>query len=157
MLSDIVIDTNVLVHSNNPNEQRYEDCCTLLEDLLDSSTKLGVDEGFSINQSDNRSYIGSEYINNINHGSLAFSVLSTLAASKRILFYPKRASRNEQRIINQTIRNRVDRVFLGVSFNSEEKIFVSHDYEDFQEPKRVFISKEIDVEIIEARESLTLI
>jgi hypothetical protein len=157
MLEDIVIDTNVLAHSQNPNEVRYQECCEMLNKLLQCSTVVAVDEGFSLNRANNRSHIGHEYLENLSHGSLAFSVLSKLAVSKRVKFLPKRAPRREQRIINQSVRNRFDRAFLGVAFNSTEGIFVSHDFQDFQPHKRSFILRELAIDICEAQNSLAVL
>ena len=157
MLDDIVLDTNVLAHSQNPNEQRYDHCCALLDRILNCSTKIAVDEGFSLDHAHNRSYIGSEYLDNLRFGSLPFSVISQLAASKRVSFLAKRAPEREQRIINQSVRNVIDRAFLGVACNSQEKILVSHDFVDFQAQKRLFLRREIGVDIIEAHESLDLL
>ena len=154
MLDDIVLDTNVLVHSQNPNEQRYDHCCALLDCLLNCSTKIAVDEGFSLKHENNQSHIGYEYLDNLSFGSLAFSTISILATSKRISFLPKRAPQREHRIIIQSVRNTFDRVFLGVAYNSQEKILVSHDFIDFHTKKRDFFRNEIGVDIIEAHASL---
>ena len=47
MLNDVVVDTNVLVHAQNPNEQRFEDSTNLVDTILNSNTDLCVDEGFN--------------------------------------------------------------------------------------------------------------
>ena len=47
MIDDIVIDTNVLVHAQNPNEKRFVDTTNLIKIILDSNTSLCVDEGFN--------------------------------------------------------------------------------------------------------------
>ena len=150
MLLDIVIDTNVLVHSQNPQEPRCALSRVFLERLRDSTSKLAVDEGFSLDRAQNNSFIGYEYIENLSFGSLAFSIVVKMASSKRIDFVPKRAPEREQRIINQHIRKKVDRVFVGVAYNSQEHMLVSHDFEDFQEAKRQYFRREINVNICEA-------
>lgn len=152
-----MIDTNVLVHANNPEEMRQEQCQSLLGLLLDCETMLAVDEGFNQDPSKNRSHIGQEYIENLRAGMLGYTVVSKLASSKRIRVFPKRAAIREQKIIIQLLRKPVDRVFLGVACNSSERTLVSHDYEDFQEPKRDTIHKELGVLVIEANQVLSML
>jgi predicted nucleic acid-binding protein len=69
----------------------------------------------------------------------------------RVTMLPKNAKdRGAAKKVTQMIRKPRDRVFLGIAYNSEEKILVSHDYEDFQASKRVDIRRELSVAVIEA-------
>ena len=154
---DVVVDTNVLVHSQNPKEPRCALSCAFLEKLLGSTTKLAVDEGFSLDQAQNSSFIGYEYIKYLTFGSLAMSIIIKMASSKRIDFLPKRAPQREQKIIEQTIRNKIDRVFVGVAYNSREHLLVSHDFEDFQVEKRQFFRRMIGVNICEADDMVPIL
>lgn len=150
MLSDIVIDTNVLSHSSNPVEERFADSSMFLEMLAESSLCICVDEGFEFNESTNRSLIGAEYLLHVVPGSLAAAVLTTLLNSGRVREVARLAPQALQRRINQMVRNRRDRTFLAVAVNSIEHVLVSHDYEDFQQRKRADIRRRIGVSVIEA-------
>ena len=50
--------------------------------------------------------------------------------------------------------NKIDRVFLGVAFNSEDMKLVSHDYQDFQIPKRNHINDQLGIDVINAEEGI---
>ncbi len=152
MLSDLVIDTNVLVHAQNPSEQRCADARRLLTTLLDTTAVLCVDQGFACDEGQNRSHIGTEYLQNLRAGSLALQVIATLAGSGRVRQLGRRAPQATARQINQLIRNRVDRVFLSVAFNSTDRVLVSHDLEDFQLPKRDTIRRTLGVRVVEAQD-----
>jgi predicted nucleic acid-binding protein len=154
MLSDLVIDTNVMIHAQNPAEQRCSASQALLQCMLDTDVSLCVDEDFSPDSATNRSFIGHEYITHIRFGSLPYVVIVKLAGSSRIKLLSKRAPRREQKLIRQLVRDTIDRIFLGVAFNSESQILVSHDFTDFQVDKRRVIHDQLDVAVVEASEIL---
>lgn len=157
MLSDIVVDTNVLMHASNFQEPRQADAQSFLLSLQISETQLCVDEGFDINEAKNRSHIGSEYLNNLNIGMLGFAVVSYLAKSGRI----RMVSRSVPPAISKKIRLRVgsaqDRVFVRVAFNSEDKTLASHDFTDLPQKTRNELSKKISVTILSAGEALPML
>lgn len=154
MLEDIVIDTNVMLHAQNPAESRFSSSAELLQCIVEGTTSLCVDEGFDERPERNRSFITAEYLGKLQFGSLGYAVVTQLAAQLRIKEVPRRAPQSVARRINQLIRNKTDRIFLGVAFNSQEGVLVSHDYTDFQSQKRTTIRTELKVRVLEAGECL---
>jgi hypothetical protein len=150
MLDDIVVDTNVLMHADNPQEKRCAESRALVNDLTVGTTLLCMDEGFDIDQSHNRSAIGAEYLANVRFGSPSHAMIVKLALEARIRPLPRRAHRAAARRINQLVRKRTDRTFLNVAVNSRSSFFVSHDFKDFQKAKRRTIRKELGVRVVEA-------
>ena len=57
MLTDIVIDTNVLMHASNPNSGRQSEAFALLQAILSKSTELCLD-------TDSQGRPGSSFIEN---------------------------------------------------------------------------------------------
>lgn len=157
MLPDIVIDTNVLCHADNPAEPRCTDSQTLVLRLLAIPTQLCVDEGFAWDEAKNRSHICAEYLQKLLPGSVAYVVIATLAASGRVRVVNRRPDRTTARRIMQMIRKPRDRTFVGVARNSAGRTLVSHDFQDFALQKRDAIRSDIGVAIIEARESTPLL
>lgn len=151
-MKDIVIDTNVWAHSQNPEEKRFSSAVTLLEILLNKNILLCVDEGYSDEESKNTSAICCEYLKYMTYGSLALSVFSHIASNGRLSQLEKKSSTRTSKIINQLISNKVDRIFLNVSYNSIEKCLISHDFVDFQKRKRKVIKKELSISVLEASE-----
>jgi hypothetical protein len=154
VISEIVLDTNVLAHCYNPIEERSSDALALVELVRNSTAALCVDDGFHPDEARNRSVIGAEYRTHLAFGTPGFYLIQHLAASGRIHIYPKRGDRETSRQINRVVRDRGDRVFLGVAWNSSDKVLVSHDYTDFSADKRDHLKREIGVCIVDSRECL---
>ncbi len=157
MLPDIVIDTNVLCHADNPSEPRCAASLTLMNTLLVISTNLCVDEGFALDMTKNRSHICAEYLERLVPGSVPYAVLTHLAAFNRVREVHRRPDWATARRIKQMVRKARDRIFVGVAHNSAGKTLVSHDFQDFAAAKRHTVKKDIGVSIIEANESAPLL
>ncbi|MGQ3001320.1 MAG: hypothetical protein ACT6UH_00800 [Hydrogenophaga sp.] len=149
LLSDITIDTNVLMHACNPKEARCIDALNFLNALIAASTKLAVDQGFSLDSSKNSSKIGHEYLARLSPQSFAAQVVATMAASKRISLIEVNFSAADKRKLNQILSNKRDRTFVLVCAASEGKSFVSHDFGDFPEKKRRELQGHFGVSIVE--------
>jgi hypothetical protein len=150
VLDDLVIDTNVLVHAQNPGERRFKDSVQFVESLLGCKAQLCVDPGFSAVESANRSLIGGEYLDKLRVGSIGYSALVMLIGAGRVREVPRAADRAANKKILQLVRKKRDRTFLSVAWGTSEKLLVSHDYEDFQEKKRAEIRKSIGVRMADA-------
>jgi predicted nucleic acid-binding protein len=155
-MDDVVVDTNVFVHSNNPQEETYAASRQLVEKISNCSAKLCLDEGFHTDPAKNRSKIGYEYIKHVRHGSLAFALILKLVTQQRIRILPCKVDARSKKIICQKIRKPPDRVFLSVAINSLERTLVSHDFEDFSDQKRVYLKNELNVGVITASEAVPL-
>ena len=133
MLDDIVIDTNVFVYSNNRKSNEFKNSVKFLRKFRKSSTKLCIDKGFHENESKNRSQIVYEYRKKIGVGSYGYNVLVHQFQNRRIIELSKNAPNKTKaaKFIQQKIKNKFDRVFAGVSYNSSEKYLVSYDFTDF--------------------------
>ena len=149
-MEDIVIDTNVLMHASNPQEALSGAARQLIHLLLNGTTKIVVDEGFSSDEAKNQSAIGREYLDKIRHGSIAFALIIQLVSEHRITSVKKSAGHKHKKIICQMVRKPVDRIFLSVACNSQERVLVSHDFEDFSEPKRAVFRRVLKIAILRA-------
>lgn len=147
MLIDLVLDTNVLVHADNPNTANFKPARKFLNGLLNSTTNLCLDKGFSSNRADNRSIIMGEYFDNISHGTIGYVIVQTLAANDRIRGVDKKASQHDRNIINQKIYDKSDRIFVKVTLNTMEHVFVSHDFKHFPDDLRVSLNSDIGINI----------
>jgi hypothetical protein len=76
MLVDVVLDTNLLMHSDDERQSHHEDCRNLLWELRDSTTLLCVDEGFDLDQAKNKSLIGGEYFDRLTATHTATAAVS---------------------------------------------------------------------------------
>ena len=148
---DLTIDTNVLMHACNPNENRFGDAVLFLTALLAAAaTKLAIDDGFDLDPANNKSLIGAEYLQKLVPGSLASSVVAALARQERISIHSRALPIQHSKKLDQMVRNRRDRTFIKVCANSEGKSLVSHDFLDFPKAKRKEISKHFGIDMFEA-------
>lgn len=148
----MVIDTNVLMHADDPRESRQADAIELLSRLLDCETVLAIDEGFDLDPALNRSLIGGEYFENLTPSSFASEALAHLAQSMRTKSVSRSLDAGTRKKINRLVRKPRDRTFLLVAHKSDEQILCSHDYEDFQKSKRPDIKSKLGVVVAEAGE-----
>src|SRR4051794_30686563 len=102
----------------------------ILTAFLQSTTKLCVDEGFSLSQADNKSLIGYEFLDKLRAGSLGLAVITTLAGAERVKLLPRKVDQGAGRKIRQKVSNKRDRTFIQVTYNSADKTLASHDYYD---------------------------
>jgi len=152
MLADVVIDTNILLHAENKQEQRQQSCQILIDLLRDVDSKLCVDVGFDFEESNNRSIIGQEYIKHLRAGSLGYALVEYLARSGRVSILPRSVPPSVMRHIKQ-IPKGPDRTYVRVANNSKDKTFVSHDFNDIPLTVRKRIKDAIDVCIVDANEA----
>lgn len=151
MLEDLVIDTNVFLHADDPRQgDRQVDAKALLDRLLEVSTCLAVDEGFDVDPARNRSHIGHEYLTYLTGVSTGMQVVVALATNDRLKVTPKRVDQPVRDKIKQLIKEKTDRPFLAVACNTASRKLCSHDFTDFQKSKRKTISKDLNVDVCEA-------
>ncbi len=149
---DIVIDTCTLKHANDPNSKYFEHSVTFINKMFQNNVICTMDEGFALDESLNQSYIGLEYLNHLQPGSLGFNLIVHLATTNRIEFVTKKIPNGRKKYIEQLIRNKKDRIFLSVTHNSNDKTLASHDFTDYQKKKRKKIFKDIAIKIVTAEE-----
>jgi len=156
VLNDIVIDSNVLAHADNPTDGNHESSTELLRVLLASETLLCVDREFAFAHG-NTSLIGQEYLETVGFGGTGYATLLTLMATSRIKSVPMRLPRDEAKIIEALIRPSKprDRTFVRVAANSDERTFVSHDWEDFTASVRRDLKRRLAIDTLEASDALS--
>jgi hypothetical protein len=148
VLGDITVDTNVLVHAQNPSEIRFEDAVAFLNELRGCETKLCVDRLFAFDHQ-NTSLIGHEYVRNLNAGGFAFEFLRLLLNTERVKSVATGAPANVRKIV-LAIANKRDRTFVLVAYNSADRLFTSHDWEDFPTKVRENLKAKLDVTVEDA-------
>jgi hypothetical protein len=155
MLSDLVVDTNVFVHAQNPAEQRFQDALNFLHKLLECDSKIGIDKLFSAG-SQNTSLIGQEYLDNLTPTGFGYAVLVAMLQSGRIkMDIPTRVPADVRRLVMREIpRNKRDRTFAFVTYNTMDRFLVSHDFSDFTQDVRNRLKDRLDIKIEEAFEAL---
>lgn len=146
MLPDIVVDTNVFLHSADPRHRHRVAAYKFLQKLKDGKTHLCIDEGFSIEECKNRSRIGCEYHDKIRFANAAaWGVIVFLGTKGRIRSVSGRLSAGPNKKIRMFVPDKTDRVFVKVSYNTQAKTLVSHDFTDFSQATRRELSQKLGV------------
>jgi hypothetical protein len=147
----LVVDTNVFEHADNSNEIRHPASLALLNVLINTQGQLiYVDESLSPDES----FILNEYIKRLVPGNFGHTVLLLLARQGRISPIKRTVNANITKKIKMWVHKPVDVTFVKVSFNSADRIFVSHDFEDLPQDAREFLYEKIAVNIVTASEFL---
>ena len=149
---DIVIDTCTLKHANDPKSKYFEHSVDFINRMHVNNVSCTVDEGFSMNEGENKSYIGLEFIKHLQPGTLGYGLVTYLASNLRIDFVSNKVPNGVKKFIEKTIRNKKDRMFLRVAYNATEKRLASHDFTDYQKRKRKTIRMKLNVSIVTAEE-----
>jgi hypothetical protein len=156
MLIDIGLDTNVLMHADDPREPRMQMSRDLLTALQSQTctTHLCVDEGFDLDEAKNRSQIGSEYLEHLDFGMLGRAVVADLASSPRVKQVSRGVPANVSKKIHMQVSKGPDRTYIRVAFNSDDKTLACHDFGDVPATVRTRLHKAIGVHILEAEAAL---
>ena len=131
MKQEVVIDTNVYVHSHNRSNAFHCTSLSVLTSLLSSNIHICVDDVFDVDSSKNTSIIGHEYIKHIRSGTYGYFVLITLIKERRIKQIQKSNYKNIKRDFRKLISNSHDLALLVTTFASTDKYLISNDFNDF--------------------------
>jgi hypothetical protein len=140
MIKNVVVDANVLAHTQNPRETHHRDAVTFCEALDACSTELFVDTGQKIAQ---------EYLTNLSPGSVGFATLANLAAAGRLKEISDTVPRNDhQRIFKLVPGNARDRTYVRVAYNTSERVLTSNDLDDFDPRTRKGLLSAVGVTVL---------
>ena len=151
-MNDIVIDTNVLLHTSNTKNKYYQSANKTLNLVLKKDLFLCVDDVFNIIESRNTSVIGSEYHSKIRSGTFAYAFLIDRLSKEKYVIIEKKKFNNIKKELIKNIKNRHDITFVIVAYGSQDKKLVSNDYDDFNKENRKYISKKFQVSILDSDE-----
>jgi predicted nucleic acid-binding protein len=156
-VTDIVVDTNVWAHSQNPQEMRFANCQRFVQELRASHIKLCLDPEFNPFEN-NTSLIGAEYIDVLRIGSVAFATVVELLLAGRVHEVTTRVRPEMNRKVVQLIRDQRDRTFIRVTVNSDSSVFVCHDFQGgLQQSRRGRIEAELSIQVIDAAAAAELV
>lgn len=151
---DVVIDTNVFVHTSNPEAAEFEAARELVQGLLESRTLLCFDEGAHPKEASNRSKILSEYYTHIDRNSVGYYAVAQLLSNGRMKQVSPRVPERVRNIVGRAVHDPTDRIFVRVAHISAERILVSHDHQGFTPKCKTRIAKQCSVYICTAADML---
>jgi len=145
MADDIVVDTNVFMHADNPKSGRQDSARNLLNQIDQNSIPIGIDDAQKI---------FGEYLEYLAASSLGRNYLTKWFSQGAYVLISAKVPPSDARWIGKNISDTLDKVFLKVATNSQEQDFVSHDFDDFPKRKRRDILARLGVSVQTADEYL---
>jgi hypothetical protein len=150
MLDDIVIDSNIIGHAQNPElGAQFDEATLFLESLVTQGVTLVC---FDVGLANNQSRILNEYRAVLGAANLAQSALATLLSRQQFKECPPSVPPAIREIVNRLIRQckPMDRLFLCVAHNSSCRVLASHDDEDFDDATRERAEAQLGVRVLDA-------
>lgn len=145
MPEDIVVDTNVLMHADNPKSGRQASSKDLLSYIDRNQIPICIDEGLKI---------FNEYHEYLASSPIGRSYIAKWLSQNNYVLLTTKLSPSDSRWIGRNISDTLDKAFLKVAVNSQENDFVSHDFDDFPRRKRRDINDRLGVSVQTADEYL---
>jgi len=156
--ADVVIDTNVLVHANNPELDKFESATKFVKAILDSAVLICLDSGASASEAESASRILSEYWSHVRGRGLGSILLEAMLSRK--LWTSVDISNLPQayrKLFNQNIPDSTDRVFAKVASNSISKLLVSHDGHAFSDSCKKILATKCGISVQSCAEYLQVV
>lgn len=127
MLKDLVVDTNVLGHANNPGVSMSAISRQLLARLLTVATTIGVDPGISWPATSSTSRLWCEYRDTgvFRYGSVAFHFMAAMLRARRVHEIPPAKIRAHD--LRGMVAPGRDSLVVKIAVATREKIVITHD------------------------------
>ena len=154
LAAQIVIDTNVILHADNPVSGYQSDSKNFLDRFLTKGCyRLALDRSPPLGRQHNESQILQEYSEHVTYVS-SFGHYFLIEVLKRSWFdvVGRTNDRREKKIIIQEVSDKVDRIFLRVTCMTNSRKLVTHDFDDFPMQKRERLAEALQVRFLTARE-----
>ena len=144
--SDVVIDTNVLSHSENTGSEFHADSLELVVLVAESNDLFWVlDDNGKSAPAIETSLLWAEYQDTLSPTCSALLILQQLLSAGRVCFSDRPDLRLRKQIEGLVPKNKRDRVVLGAAVNSGSKRLVTNDWADFGEDVRRKCKKQLGV------------
>ena len=148
--TDLVIDTNILVHASNGNGPYHKSSIQIVDWLRDSDVSIVLDDTGKAKPDPSTSVLYSEYRRHLTPTTLGWIVVSHLMRTGRASFVA-RPNQAAKKSIEQILpRNKQDRAVLGAAHSSVDKLLLTNDWDDFDQAARKACRKDLRVSVLDS-------
>lgn len=148
--TDIVVDTNVLVHASNGSGDAAEQSLQVVNWLRSSRVSIVLDDTGKSKPDPDTSVLYSEYRKHLAPPTLGWIVVAHLMRTGRATFV-KRPNQATKKTIEKILpRNKQDRAVLGAAHGSVDKHLLTNDRDDFDPAARKECDKKLQVFVFDA-------
>lgn len=132
---DIVLDTNVLSHADNPGSSHQLSAQRVLDWMRGCEVYWVLDDNGKSQPDPHTSQLYLEYRQTLPPMGAAIQLFAACLAGGRVRFAPRPAQTVRDNIRRLVPRNKKDQVILGAAAGATDKVMISNDESDF--PKSV--------------------
>ena len=151
-LTDVVIDTNVLSHADNPASNNQASALALLSWMSTSSIHWVLDDNGKHQPDPTTSLLYHEYQQTLAPQGLAIQIFTACLMNKRVRFSQRPTQVVRDEIRKLIAKNKKDQVVLGAACGSESKTLFTNDFNDFSDKVRDHVQKKLSVDIFRSTE-----
>ena len=149
--TDVVIDTNVFSHADNPAAPLARDSLDVLMWLQLADVLLVLDNTGKGNPAGpSTSLLATEYQNTLSPQGFALTLITSLLSTGRCKFVKRPAQATAATIRSLVPNNSRDRAVLGAACGAQDGVLVSNDYQDFTIAVRTAASTSLAVAIVDS-------
>ncbi|WP_282858230.1 hypothetical protein [Pseudoclavibacter helvolus] len=154
---DIILDTNVLSHADNPASPNQVSALQVVSWMRDTSALWVLDDNGKSAPDPWTSVLYLEYQETLPPQGASITLFLACLQSGRIKFSPRPNHVDRKAIEKLVPRNKRDRAVLGAAHGSESKILVSNDLSDFSEKVRKSALKELGVSVLHSEDAAPIL
>ncbi|WP_371405246.1 hypothetical protein OHA10_06440 [Kribbella sp. NBC_00662] len=152
---DVVVDANVLAHSDNANSFYYVDALELIDWIVEQggAVKWAMDDNGKTAPAIETSTIYAEYIGTVSPQCPALLIFQNLLSQSGRVCFADRPDQSLRNTIRKLVpRNKKDQVVLGAACGSGSRWLVSGDLNDFPDDLRDECEDLLNVRITDCSE-----
>lgn len=146
---DVVVDTNVLAHADDPKKATSQASQQLLLFIKESELKWVLDDQGKKAPNPETSLLHAEYRNTIVEMGFSATVFAFLLRTNRVIFAPRPGEQVRKAIRKLVPANKGDQAVLGAAVGSTDGVLVSNDFGDFTAAVRTSVLKELSVTVVD--------
>lgn len=150
--NDVVLDTNVLSHADNPGSSYQASAKNVLDWMRSCEAYWVLDDNGKSQPDPHTSQLFLEYKQTLPPMGASIQLFTACLASGRVWFAP-RPGRSVRDNIRQLVpRNKKDQVILGAAAGSKDKVLISNDENDFSNSARKKALSQMNVTILHSED-----
>lgn len=149
-VNDVVLDTNVLSHADNPGCPSYAESRNAVLWVVGSNVHWVLDDQGKNAPNPATSVLFSEYCNTLAPQSHILLQFISCLQRGRVRFASRPNQTDRERVRKLVPRNKRDQAILGATLGTVDKLLVSNDLDDFSEAVRKKAAKILGTSILSA-------
>lgn len=153
-LRDVVVDTNILSHSDNAGSTYQESAIGVLSWIRSSSVTWMLDDQGQTAPDPSTSLLYAEYRRTLSQQGAAMILFAACLQNGRVRFAPRPTEAVRRQIRSLIPRNTGDRAVLGAACGTQDRTLVSNDLTDFSDAVRDSVEEKFGVWVCTSDEAV---